>query len=96
MFATITRLDSAVAIARSAVVVGIVVAAVVLRNAVVVMVVSRHRGRQRNSATDPNHGESDRDPRLRFGEHLGFLSGWLTYVTKLEMARSIAGPWLGH
>jgi hypothetical protein len=65
MFATITRLDSAVAIARPAVVVGIVVTAVVLRDAVVMVVVSRHRGWQRNGAADPKHGEADRDARLR-------------------------------
>jgi hypothetical protein len=70
----IARLDPAVAIARAAVVVGVVVAAIVLWDAVVVMVVSRRRGWECNGAADPHQGESNCDSCLGSSEHLCLLS----------------------
>jgi hypothetical protein len=60
-------LDVAVAIARAAVVVGVVVSAVVLRNAamvVMVMAVSSRRGRHCTGGQDPHYGEDHRDSGL--------------------------------
>jgi hypothetical protein len=75
------RLDSAVAIARAAVVVGVVVPAVVLRDAVVVMVVmARHRGGHRSCGGDPQHSEGGSDPGLHCGEHRNSFVGWLSFM----------------
>lgn len=90
-------LDPSVAITGTTVVVGVVVAPVVLRDAVVVMVVTRDRSWDRGSADDPENGEGRCDPGFCGGEHRESFP-WLVavHVTKLEMARSIAGPCCGH
>jgi hypothetical protein len=75
------RLDSAVAIARAAVVVGVVVPAVVLRNAVVVMVMmARHRGGHHSGCGDSQDSQGRSDPGLHCREHRDSFVGWLSFM----------------